>query len=519
MSENDSAISNIRNVFVLMLENRSFDHMLGFSGLSGTDPSGNNTTINGLTGSESNSYQNHPYPVTQPADYVMPVGPGHEFADVVEQLCGQDASYPAGATYPQGAEYPPIDNSGFVSDYAVSHTKGEGNAPGNFGEVMKCYQNVPQGPQQLPVLYSLASNFAVCDSWHASMPGPTWPNRFFAIAASSGGLDDSPSNLQIADWELNPWSGFQFAEGTLLDQLNALPAGTGWRVYRGDELPLIGAVAGVHHADTYPYSQFAEDLQAADYPWAFTFIEPSYGDIVFNTYWGGTSQHPVDNVINGEGLIKSTYEAIRNSPHWNDSLLIVTWDEHGGFYDHVAPPVAPEPGDPIVMGGKINRHGFNFDHFGVRVPAVVVSAYTPAQTIDHTLYDHSSIPATLQSLHGLGHLTGRDAKMENVLKLVMLGTARTDAPTQLPEPAVADIDASAIVTAAAASPTDSIDAGNLPGFIYLALRFHLDLSLPAEHPLIIARVRAIQTRADAAQYLDEVRTQVRVADAARMDVA
>jgi phospholipase C len=515
MSNNDSAISNIRNVFVLMLENRSFDHMLGFSGLSGKDPDGNNTTINGLKGTEFNCYENQPYPVTQPADYIMPVGPAHEFADVVEQLCGQNVCFPVGAKYPQGATYPKIDNSGFVSDYAHSHTKGEGNAPDNFGEVMKCYQNVAQGPQQLPVLYALASEFAVCDNWYASMPGPTWPNRFFAIAASSGGLDDSPSNPQILDWELNPWSGFEFAEGTLLDQLNALPAGTGWRVYRGDDLPLIGAVKGVHHADTYPYSQFAGDLQATNYPWAFTFIEPNYGDVIFNTYWGGTSQHPVDNVINGEGLIKSTYEAIRNSPHWNNSLLIVTWDEHGGFYDHVAPPAAPVPGDPIVMGGGINQHGFNFDQFGVRVPAVVVSAYTPAHTIDHTRYDHSSIPATISFLHGFRHLTGRDTNMENVLKLVMLDTPRNDAPTQLPQPVIVTIDPSPIVAAAAASPTDPIDYGNLPGFIYIGLRFDLDLSPPEQHAAIIARVRGIQTRADAKEYLDGVRAKVRSADAAR----
>src|SRR5215467_8160856 len=115
-----------------MLENRSFDQMLGFSALTGTDAeTGQPTEVNGLAGTESNSYQGQAYPVGQPgADWSMPVDPGHEFPDVLIQLCGPNA------TYPPAGPYPPIDNSGFVSDYAVSPSRkdGEGNAPDNFGE-------------------------------------------------------------------------------------------------------------------------------------------------------------------------------------------------------------------------------------------------------------------------------------------------------------------------------------------------------------------------------------------------
>jgi phospholipase C len=159
--------ANITHVFVLMLENRSFDHMLGFSGIEGIDAvTGQHRKINGLQGNESNTYKGQPYRVVPSADDTMPIDPGHEFSDVVKQLCGEK-----NASYPLGGPYPAIDNSGFVADYAVSPSasQGEGNAPNNFGEIMKCYS-----AEQLPVLNALAKAFAVCDNWHASVPGPTW---------------------------------------------------------------------------------------------------------------------------------------------------------------------------------------------------------------------------------------------------------------------------------------------------------------------------------------------------------
>jgi phospholipase C len=174
----------IEHVFVLMLENRSFDHLLGFSGITGTDAeTGTSTQINGLSGTESNSYGGQTYAVTPGADYQMPTDPGHEFAAVLLQLCGADA------TYQSGGQYPAVDDSGFVASYVAS----KGQDP---GEVMKCYR-----PDQLPVLNALAREFVVCDNWYASMPGPTWPNRMFVHAASSAGLDHSPQTAEIVEWE------------------------------------------------------------------------------------------------------------------------------------------------------------------------------------------------------------------------------------------------------------------------------------------------------------------------------
>src|SRR5438045_2134814 len=170
-----TATSGIEHVFVLMLENRSFDHMLGFSRITGTDPeTGRITHARGLTGSESNTFNGKKYAVSKGADYRMPVDPRHEFQDVLHQLCGEES------TYSKGGEYPPINNSGFVASYVAS-----GGSP---AEIMKCYT-----PAQLPVLNALAKEFVTCDNWLSSLPGPTWPNRMFVHAASSGGLDHSPS--------------------------------------------------------------------------------------------------------------------------------------------------------------------------------------------------------------------------------------------------------------------------------------------------------------------------------------
>jgi phospholipase C len=180
------AYDQIQHVFVLMLENRSFDHMLGYSGITGTDAeTGQATKVNGPTGHETNTYNGTISTVTSPADFVMPVDPPHEFSDVLCQLCGPNA------TYTKGGKYPAIDNSGYVAAYTNACAKA--NQPVTPGEIMKCY-----APEQLPVPNALAREYAVCDNWHASLPGPTWPNRMFVHAASSNGLEHSlaPARLR-----------------------------------------------------------------------------------------------------------------------------------------------------------------------------------------------------------------------------------------------------------------------------------------------------------------------------------
>jgi phospholipase C len=486
-------MSAIQHVFVLMLENRSFDHMLGSSGISGADVvSGQPAKINGLQGNESNAYQGTPHMVSTPAAFSMTVGPGHEFSDVLEQLSGP------GAQYVPNGQYPPILNSGYVENFAAS------GGMQNPGEIMKCF-----GRDQLPVLTALAKSFAVCDNWFSSLPGPTWPNRFFLLSGSSGGLDHSPSTAEMIEWE--SIHGFGFQNGNIFDKKIS------WRIYAGGDLCLAQALKGINFGDITPFSNFARDVGDPNYPVQFTFIEPNYGHVATD-YTGGNSQHPLDDVTSGEGLLKTVYEAIRNSPVWMTSLFIVTWDEHGGFYDHVAPPAAAAPGDTPQFHSA-NTFGFTFEQYGVRVPAVVISPLIPANLIDHRLYDHASVPATLEAIFNLPPMTQRDAKANHLLSLASLKSPRTDAPASLPDPAnpmLAEWPIPAVAMSLpgppATRPQDPADSdGNMPGFLYVAMRSDLDLSGPERRPDILARVSAIQTRYDARQYIEEVRAKTRIA--------
>src|SRR4030095_8647835 len=174
--------SQLKHVFVLMLENRSFDHMLGFSEIAGTDASTSEpTTIEGLKGTEFNEFGDRAFEGETGAPDVAAFDPGHNFLAVLEQLCGGG---PTGRvpTYPNGGPYPPINNSGFVSNYGGSH-------PDTPRDAMRCF-----GRDDLPVLNALAREFVVCDHWFSSMPGPTEPNRYFMLADTCGDFDESPTH-------------------------------------------------------------------------------------------------------------------------------------------------------------------------------------------------------------------------------------------------------------------------------------------------------------------------------------
>ena len=172
----DHRKSGIKHVFVLMLENRSFDHLLGFSGITGIDAeTEKRTAIDGLTGSETNPYNGVDYAVVRGAPDRAPHDPSHNFVGTLQQLCGVEARYVSGQPYPA------ITNLGFASQYAKAH-------PDEPDGSMRCFT-----PDQVPVLTALASEFAVCDHWFGSMPGPTEPNRFFVHAGTAGHFDVKPT--------------------------------------------------------------------------------------------------------------------------------------------------------------------------------------------------------------------------------------------------------------------------------------------------------------------------------------
>lgn len=503
--------SLITNVFVVMLENHSFDNLFAMSGIPG---------ITAATTSDSNSYDCTTYNVQSSAPLSMPTDPGHEFLDVLEQLAGE------GASYPSGGPYPGINNSGFAADYATSTTEGPAPPSQDIGDIMACFAT----PSQLPVIYQAALDFALCDFWYSSMPGPTWPNRFFVHGASSSGLDDSPTTAQIITWETT--DGFQYPNGSIYQAL--ANAGIPYRFYNDstgfpDELslysddpqngskagavPQASALSGVSLLAFNSLKNLAADLQGP-YPYPYTFIEPHYGDVTSGTYAGGSSQHPMDDVYGGENLLAHVYAAIRNSPYWNTSLLIITYDEHGGLYDSVAPPGATAPGDNPDYG--YNVHGFNFEQYGVRAPAVIVSPLIPAGTVDNTLYDHSSVLKTLEDLFGLSALTQRDTSANSLVSLLSLPTPRTDCPTSLGSPAPPLRATKAPLTVEERARIDAQpvpQSGNLAGVLGILMKTEIELSArtPPEIAAIRARFASIQTRGQARAYIASVMEKVGIA--------
>jgi hypothetical protein len=423
----DRQRSPIEHVFVLMLENRSFDHMLGFSGITGVDIQGNLAAIDGAdpaTHKNLDPTTNLDVAVGFPADFQLSgvdTGPGHEFENVVTQLCGP------GVTYTPGAAYPDIHNSGYIADYVE---EGANTPP----HIMNCFTR-----DQVPIMTRLAEEFAVCDRWFSSLPGPTFPNRFFAMAATSGGLDGSPSDLEVVI--RTGFEGYRFENGNIFDLLDqyCLP----WRLYRGDDFPAAFLLSGMNLNELQGrltgFDDFESELNDPGFDKKFVWIEPKYGADKFDitgpgNYTCGNSMHPLDDVTRGEKLIKKVYEIVRNSPHWEKSLLIVTFDEHGGFYDHVAPTPAVPPGD--VFTQDYVQHQFRFDRYGPRVPTLVISPWIRKGVIDKTEYDHTSMLATVERLFGMSNLTDRDREANDLRHLLSLTTARSDAPTTLPPVAV-----------------------------------------------------------------------------------
>ncbi len=399
-------LSAINHIVVLMLENRSFDHMLGFlyAETNNISPSGH--AFDGLSGTESNQdSKGRSVPVfkiesTMKNAYFMPgADPGEGYVATNNQLFGTaTAPVPPSAT-----------NSGFVTNF--TYTLGwqskdpswsvlPGTVPRNIMGIFT--------PQMLPVLSGLAKGFAVCDQWFASAPTETLPNRAFACAATSQGhMDDNTKT---------------FTSPTIFGALSA--HNLDWAIYGYDQQPLTRAsfpdttAAADSHFGLF--ADFQKAAAAGTLP-PYTFLEPSWDS-------SGNSQHPNYNVALGEQLIHDVYYALRNGPQWNQTLLLITYDEHGGCYDHVPPPQGAVPPD-----NSVGEFGFDFKRFGVRVPTVLVSPWIPAGTVFRvapgtTPLDHTSILKTIARRWQLPALTARDAAAQDVGAALTLAHPRADDP-------------------------------------------------------------------------------------------
>jgi len=296
-------------------------------------------------------------------------------------------------------------NQGFVQSFQRHNP---GCTPDCWSEVMKFY-----GLGSLPVLHELARNFAVCDRWFSSVPGPTWPNRFFVHSGTSLGHTDMPEGIFRPAIHL-------YDQDTVYDRLSA--ANKSWAIYFGDvpqTLTMIHMLEQPWHF--HKMDAFLRDCSGpeASFP-DYAFIEPTYfGD-------GQNDQHPPSDVLRGEILLAQVYNAIRdNQALWEKTLLVILYDEHGGFFDHVSPPACVAP------DGHIND-GFDFSRLGVRVPAVLVSPWIEPQIL-HDDFDHTSLLKFVTDLWGLGPLGARTAAAQSFASsLSTAGAARTDSPAHIP---------------------------------------------------------------------------------------
>jgi phospholipase C len=370
----------INHVVVLMLENRGFDHMLGFL----TPKTG---AIDGLTGNEFNPSNplspSDQHFVSRNAGFVLTPDPGHSIPDVNVQLFARPGGPP-----PIGSP-----NLGFIWNYSQQH-----HAPADPTTIMRCFD-----PANLPVLSTLAIEFGVCDQWFSAVPGPTWPNRFFAHAATSNGHID---NSMFTNYDMP----------SIFENLAA--RGLTWRDYYHDfsqTWSLQRLQTPENRVNFHSFGRFKRDARDGKLP-NYAFIEPKY----FSLFGEANDQHPPHDIRAGEALIADVYEAVRTSPQWLDTLLLITYDEHGGTYDHVLPGEAVPPDNQISQ--------FTFDRYGVRVPAIIVSPFVPAEPV-HTVFDHTSIPATLAAVFGLPtFLTARDAQANRFDMAASLPNPRTDIP-------------------------------------------------------------------------------------------
>ena len=354
-------LEKVDHIVVLMLENRSFDHMLGYLSLEGA-----RNDIDGLRSEFSNEHNGQAYPIHHLDTTTIADDPDHS-ADAVELQLG------AGAM------------DGFVGSYAKTLLE-RGVRGSDVGRVMGYYNAA-----DLPVHDHLASEFAVCDRWFSSVPGATWPNRLYAVCGSAAGSrDDLPLNLPPL-----------YHRPSFVRHLDAHGISWRWYSFETGTLRLADRHYRLGHLDRFAFfshtilnwktrlersidprmPSFIEDAARGVLP-SVAWIDPNFSNFDPIGFPPNDDHVPAD-IRDGQDLVLAVYNALATSAHWERTLLIVFYDEHGGFFDHVAPPEAPDDDRKT------------FGRYGVRVPALIVSPWIEPGSVSHTLFDHTSIIKTI----------------------------------------------------------------------------------------------------------------------------
>ncbi len=337
-------LEQIEHIVVLMLENRSFDHMLGYLSLEL-----GRTDIDGLRPEKANRYRGHDYPVhhLDRRTLTKAEDPAHDGPSIAAQLSNQ--------------------NGGFVANYAK-----ERPAAGDKGIVMGYYNG-----DDLPTYDHLAREYCVCDRWFSSVPGATWPNRLYAVAGKAAGskngkklpIYDLPSFVRHLQRRKVSWRWYAHDISTL-------------RLI--DSKYRIGAFSHFSYFDRHSLfvrENFLDHARTGDLA-AVSWIDPNFVDFNYYGPAGSNDDHPPSDVMAGQEFVFKLYDAVVRSPAWPKTLLVITYDEHGGFYDHVTPPAAADASP-------------SFRSYGARVPAIVVSPWVDRGSSSHLVFDHTSIIKTI----------------------------------------------------------------------------------------------------------------------------
>ena len=349
----------IDTVVIVVMENRSFDHFLGALTLEE-----GRADVDGLT-----------------ADMTNPHPDGGDVAPFRSEVdCLSDPPHSWNSSH---AQFNDGANDGFVSEF-YNRAGGEVAA-----EAMGYWTR-----ERLSTTYTLADAGVVCDQWFCSLMTSTWPNRYYTQAATSAGRTGNDIVLEPID--------------SIYTRLDA--AGLSSAVYFGN-VPFAALLGESAPARMELIESFFEDAAAGTLP-NLTMVEPVYGR---------NDDHPPAHPVAGQVLLASIYEALASSPQWERCALLITYDEHGGFFDHVPPPKAAD-----------DRPDEGFDQLGFRVPSLVVGPWVKPGHVSHVVYDHSSMLAFVETLFELDPLTARDAAADSMLDCFDLEAVAALAPVSLP---------------------------------------------------------------------------------------
>jgi phospholipase C len=361
------AASGIDHVVLVMMENRSFDHFLGW--LPGAD--GKQA---GLSYADSGGSKHPTHELAPDFQGCAYLDPGHSYSDGRVQ-------YDAGA----------CDGWQLGGSDGTSANPGQANDAFAIGYYTQA---------DLAFLGAAAPVWTVGDRYFAGIMAETYPNRFMQHAAATDRLVNTMATASLA---------------TIWDRL-AQAGLTG--TYYFNDAPFLGLWGSKYAAISQPFSQFLADAAAGTLP-AVAFVDPRFEDEPSGT---SGDDHPHADVRNGEAFLNQVYDAVRSSPNWASTVLVINFDEWGGFFDHVPPPTAPIPAATAIAGDVDGRLGF-------RVPLLVISPFARRGFVSHETFDHTSILRMIEWRWGLPPLTVRDAAANNLADLLEFRQPNLSSPT------------------------------------------------------------------------------------------